>query len=58
MDSETEKQKEDPFEPIRKSTQEAREIVTRVFKIEQENLHFERARVKDEVISVIKDIVR
>ena len=45
-------------EPIKQAPKEVQEIVREVIRVEKENRHSERPRVKDEILSIIRKAVQ
>lgn len=45
-------------EPIKKAPTAVQEIVREVIRVEKENRHSERPRVKDEILSIIRKAVK
>ena len=45
-------------EPIKKAPPEVQAIVKEVIRVEKENRHSERPRVRDEILRIIRDAVQ
>jgi len=45
-------------EEVKGLTREEQTILTRVLKIEMEHLHFERPRVKEEILAAFNEVIK
>jgi hypothetical protein len=48
----------DEFKPIKKSSDEAKQVFKRVVLLERDELYRENPNLKDQVINIIRDVVK
>lgn len=48
----------DEFKPIKESSDEAKQVFKRVVLLERDHLHRENPPLEDEVINIIRDVIK